>query len=67
MTQLITKNEDLLLTASMELQRMFDMLSNSHGGPRLPENARILSIIETRLTNCLEDIHQAELDRDSRR
>jgi len=56
MPQSITAEEEILSSVSIELERMFSVLSNAYSPARLLANAPYLLDIETRLKACLTEI-----------
>ena len=61
MPQLFTVEEDVLSSASMEMTRMFDVLSNSFSNARFAEHSLFLTKIEKQLTFCLKNIKQNDI------
>jgi len=49
------EKDDVYLTVSLELMKMFDLLSNLYHKPHLNERSRLIAEIEKNLTEKLEN------------
>ena len=61
MSQSDAVKEEVLASASIELERMFTVLSILYSEAKFPEHARFLPAVEDGLRECLREMTQKEV------
>ena len=52
----VSDRDDVLMTLSIEMQRMFTVLSDFYSGPEQKERLLLLNKTETKLKSCIESL-----------